>query len=425
METITLDNLETEHGTAILSQLCGESLTRNQQPTRLFDQTRNSAELFFRADQQGKPYVQDFQNGKRWYAITAYMKAYGLDFNTAKANLLQQYYENSLQEQPTYRPIRVELLKPVDYLPTELYQPCRNHFERNGLYEYLCFTYGSKAASEAFSRYRLGTSRRWRYSGYLSTCLPQFDINGNLRQVKIMPFDAMNGRRVKKHQPAELWNLKIKQYEPTTPDTDKIYFAGKQLAKQAGRNDVTLKQCFFGEHLLAEYPEQAVAIVEGESTAIVCSILWPEYVWLATGGSVGGSWSSAERFSVLAGRHVTLWPDTGKYADWSQKANAIRPLVQSLNVSDYVEKNAPAGVSNVDLRDLLTQPCYFPKGESKPIYGEVLAVESCGTYPAEWDQPTGRPALIFTRSTNQPLISVLAQCLNLSADTVPLFQFFN
>ena len=385
MEAINVDILEMEYGTPILSELCNESLTRNSQPTRLFDQTRNSAECFFRSDKQGKPYIQDFQSGKRWYPITAFAKAYGLDFNAAKAELIRQYYGDVAPDRITYIPQRTEKSLVVDYLPTELYQPCRNHFEHNGLYEYLRFTYGTDAANGVFTRYRIGTSRHWQYLGYLATCLPQFDKDGNLRQMKVMPFDAMNGRRVKKHQLAERWNLKAKCYEPTAPDTDKIYFAGKQIARQAGKPEVTLKQCFFGEHLLAEQPQQSVAIVEGESTAIACSILWPEYVWLATGGSVGGSWYSPERFSVLRGRNVTLWPDTGKYDDWSQKASTVRPLVQSLNVSDYVEKNAPAGASNIDLRDLLTRPCYFPKYETKPIYGEVLEVPFTDSYPSDWN----------------------------------------
>ena len=38
MQTITTDELEREHGTAILSNLCGQHLTRNQQPVRLFDE---------------------------------------------------------------------------------------------------------------------------------------------------------------------------------------------------------------------------------------------------------------------------------------------------------------------------------------------------------------------------------------------------
>ncbi|UFH55515.1 DUF6371 domain-containing protein [Spirosoma sp. KNUC1025] len=382
--TVTIDTLEIEYGRAILSEACGQELTHKQQSVRLFDQTRHSAEVYFPADEKGKPYIHNFQEGKRYYPVKAFAVAHNIDFNTANVRLQEQYYGGGLPETVTVRPRLIEqpLKRSIDYLPFELYEPCQSHFDRNGLYEYLRFTYGLEAVQKAFTHYRLGTSRRWCYYGYLATCLPQFDIAGNLRQVKVIPFDAMSGRRVKRHQPAERWNAATKRFEPTEPDTDKIYFAGKHIAKQAGITKPNLKQCFFGEHLLSEYPERSVAVVEGESTAIVCSAIWPDYIWLATGGSMGGSWYSPERFSVLRGRNVTLWPDTGKYVNWSQKASVLRPLCRSLYVSDYVEKNAPEGMGNVDLRDLLTRPCYFPKGEEQPIYGEVLSCE-----PAPGDTP--------------------------------------
>ena len=422
MYTATLDELEIEHGTAILSELTGQHLTRNQQPVRLFDQTRKSAEFYFRSDKFGKPYIQDFQNGKRHYPVSAYSEVYQLDFNVATSSLIQQYYGEFPRvstPRPTHRTILPQPAR-IDYLPNDYYQQCRTRFERNGLYEYLRFTYGHQSADEVFTRYRLGTSRHWQYLGYLATCLPQFDLAGNLRQVKIMAFDAMNGRRVKNDQPAQVWSRSSHHYEPTAPGSAKTMFAGKQIAKDAGLNDVHPQQCFFGEHLLSEYPGQSVAIVEGESTAIECSIHWPQFVWLATGGSTGGSWHSPERFGVLRSRNAVLWPDTGKYTDWSNKADLLRPMVKTLNVTDYVEKNAPPGVGNVDLRDLLTRPCYFPTGENKTIYGDVLTVEPGNTYPPEWD--TTAPALSLTTSTNRPLVEVLARCLNRPADAVPLYQ---
>ncbi|WP_155297228.1 DUF6371 domain-containing protein [Spirosoma aerolatum] len=386
MYNTSIDTLEQQHGTAILSELCGEPLTRNQQSVRLLDQTKHSAEVYFSADQQGKPYIQDFQNGKRYYPVTAYSLFYNLDFNTAKAQLIQEYYGDTAVDKPKPRPVQVAIApQPVDYIPIEYYQRCQTHFEHNGLYEYLSFTYGLQAAQEVFSRYRLGTSRRWQYYGYQATCLPQFDYAYRLCQIKIIVFDAMSGRRVKNHQQALEWDVKAKRYKPTEPFTDKSKIVGRFLPCYSKANRPNLQQCFFGEHLLTEYPNKAVAIVEGESTAIVCSIIWPQYIWLATGGSTGGSWYSPERFRVLRGRNVTLWPDTGKYDDWCQKAEALRPLVQSLHVTDYVEKNAPASMTNIDLRDLLTRPCYFPADSDQIIYGEVLANEPNNTYPAEWD----------------------------------------
>lgn len=406
-DNTTLNDLELDHGTAILSDLTGQHLTRNQQPVRLFDQTRHTAECYYRADDQGKPYVQDHQNNKRYYPITAYCLIHDVDYATALSDLGRQY---GIEKPPgNWRPCPRLAPEPnnpprqPNHLPIDVYERCRTHFHRNGLYEYLRFTFGQVEADAAFNWYRLGTSRRWQYYGYLATCLPQFDTAGNLRQVKITPFDAMSGRRVKKHQQARQWNPQRRAYEPTKPDVDKTYFAGKQIAKDAGMIDVHLQQCFFGEHLLSQFLDQSVAVVEGESTAIVCSLLWPQYIWLATGGSVGGSWYSPERFSVLRGRNVTLWPDTGKFTDWSQKAESLRAMVHSLRVSDYLEKNTSADMGNVDLRDLLTRPCYFSNDESQPTYGEPLPVKSCDYYPPEWDPVNTNESPMLAINLSRPL----------------------
>lgn len=392
-DNTTFDDLEINYGTAILSDLCGQHLTRNQQPVRLFDETRHTAEFYYRADKRGKPYIRNFQNEQTYYPVTAYSLYHGIDFNAAKNELYAQYsiQGSTNYNRPPLRPLKPRKQpeqRPVDYLPLEQYQRCQTHFERNGFHEYLRFTYGLEAANEAFARYRLGTSKYWRYDGYLTTTLPQFDVAGNLRQVKIIVFDFANGRRVKHHQPAEKWNESLKQYQPTEPDADKSKVYGRYLFGK-GYQDHNLEPCFFGEHLLPEYPEQAVAIVEGESTAITGSILYPKYLWLATGGKNGCRWTDPNTFSVLYGRDVTLWPDADAHEQWTEKAKPLRPLVQSLQVSDYVKRNTPEG-SKSDLRDLATRPYYFPGDGAPPVFGEALTLEPSDTYPPEWDEP-GKP----------------------------------
>ncbi|GAB3809510.1 hypothetical protein GCM10028819_51470 [Spirosoma humi] len=378
------DQLETDFGTAILSQLARQSLTRNQQLVRLFDQTRNSAERYYISNKRGKPVIYNHQTNECWYPITAYAKAYNVDFMTALFDLYHLYYGIDLNGKRNigitspsnvYRPREQSIMMPlpkVGYLPIDLYERSQILFERNGLYEYLGYTFSFSVANKAFSRYRLGTSNYWQYLGYLSTCLPQFDIDGNLRQVKIIPFDAMNGRRVKIDQEAEHWDQTEQRFKSTKSGESKIFFAGKRIAKQAGITDIHLKQCLFGEHLLNKYPNKKVALVEGESTAIVCSLIWHEYVWLATGGSSGAGWTKPETFSVLKGKDVVLWPDTGKLTDWQKKAEFLRPLVQSLYVTDYVQQNALTGENNVDLRDILMRPRYRPADGSGMTFGEVL-----------------------------------------------------
>ncbi len=70
-----------------------------------------------------------------------------------------------------------------------------------------------------------------------------------------------------------------------------------------------MKQCLFGEHLLAGYPTKAVAIVESEKSALVASHFMPDFVWLATGGIHGCF--KADTVGVLKNRAVILCPDLG------------------------------------------------------------------------------------------------------------------
>lgn len=60
--------------------------------------------------------------------------------------------------------------------------------------------------------------------------------------------------------------------------------------------------------------------------------------------------------------------------------------------------------------------------DGKIVYGEVLTVDPCDSYPAEWDTISSTAAPTLTTSTNRPLVEVLARCLNTPVDAVPLYQ---
>jgi hypothetical protein len=48
-----------------------------------------------------------------------------------------------------------------------------------------------------------------------------------------------------------------------------------------------VKMCIWGEHLLAKSNHNDIIVVEGEKTAFVMSLYYPEYTWLAVGGVYG------------------------------------------------------------------------------------------------------------------------------------------
>lgn len=111
--------------------------------------------------------------------------------------------------------------------------------------------------------------------------------------------------------------------------------------------DWQLYQCLFGEHLLTEYPDKHVCIVESEKTALIMAACQPEYLWLATAGSGG---LNSEKLECLRGRRFTLFPDSGCYEKWQKVMQQTEGL--DYNISDSLEQH-PA---NTDLADLLLRP---------------------------------------------------------------------
>lgn len=94
-------------------------------------------------------------------------------------------------------------------------------------------------------------------------------------------------------------------------------------------------------------------MVESEKTAIIASVYFPGFVWLATGGL---SNLKADNCAVLRGRNVVLFPDLNAFDKWSAKAETLSRFA-NVAVSDLLEKNAPDidRHNGYDLADYLVQ----------------------------------------------------------------------
>lgn len=110
------------------------------------------------------------------------------------------------------------------------------------------------------------------------------------------------------------------------------YTAGKEL-----------KQCFFGQHLLKQYPNAKVYVVEAEKTAVLMAATDTKTmdvrIWLACGGSQ--MLKGAIDLMPLIGRDVVVIPDHGQFWNWKRTADAygwrcidISPLQLRHNMPD-------------------------------------------------------------------------------------------
>ena len=140
----------------------------------------------------------------------------------------------------------------------------------------------------------------------------QIDNLSRIRTGKIMAYNPITGKRLKED------NLKIKNYNLKIKPLTWVH---SELKRQMLLDkDWQLSQCLFGLHLLNQFPDKRVNIVEGEKTAVIMSIFLPEELWMSTGGYDG---LNKEKLMPLKGRQIRLFPDLGCYDGWLVKAEEI------------------------------------------------------------------------------------------------------
>ena len=202
--------------------------------------------------------------------------------------------------------------KPVSFIPFNIFKATQQGYKTNHFFNFLVDSFGYSVAVKVTKRYEIATSKHWQGA----TVFWQIDTKGNIRTGKIMLYDAETGKRVKKPYNHITWaHIHINQ-----PDFE-------------------LKQCFFGEHLLNEDNKKPVGLVESEKTAIICSIYYPELIWLAVGSLTN---LNAEKCKVLKGRTVILFPDLNGFEKWSKKAKELNSQFTGTKfiVSELLERNA-------------------------------------------------------------------------------------
>jgi hypothetical protein len=116
--------------------------------------------------------------------------------------------------------------------------------------------------------------------------------------------------------------------------------------------DFSVSQCLFGEHLLrSDDIRKAVALVESEKTALLGSLVFPGYVWVAVGGKAN---FKPERMFALCNRTVIVFPDVDAYDEWKEKSKRFF-LPKRVIVCDLLERQSSAveREAKIDIGDWL------------------------------------------------------------------------
>ena len=188
----------------------------------------------------------------------------------------------------------------------------------------------------AACRYRLGATRQG------GVIFWQIDHGERVRDGKVMYYGP------------DCHRLKDKEHHPTWVSA---FLRQRDPFPNAPHET---SHCFFGTHLLGVAGGE-VAVVEAEKTAVIMSELYPEYVWLATGG-LGEV--QADKFRPLRGHKVILFPDTDPdgiaFKRWSEAATLVmqQPFWEDsppIRVSPLLETHATPEQkqAKIDLIDFL------------------------------------------------------------------------
>ena len=200
----------------------------------------------------------------------------------------------------------------------------------NHLISYLKTMIPSSAIDRIIADYRLASTPDQ------AIIFLQIDQDNQCRTGKIMQYNPTTGHRIK---------------DPDKPGRINWLHSILKRRKQLSP-DWQLTQCLFGEHLLPQHQDKTIALVESEKTAIICSAMMPQYLWLATGGKSG---LTSERLSSLKGRKIIVFPDIDAFKDWQQKIFTFPHL--DIRISRLLEDNAtPADrAAHIDLADWIIQ----------------------------------------------------------------------
>ena len=188
----------------------------------------------------------------------------------------------------------------------------------NNFYKWLIKLFDQPTANELALKYNIGTSKHWQGANIFW----QVDVNGAIRGGKIMLYNSDTGKRVKEPEAKITW-----------------------VHRAARMKDYNLSQCLYGEHLLNTRPDAIVKIVESEKTAIIASVIYPEFIWLASGSLTN---LSVARCMPLTGRTISLIPDCGAEQQWIDKCASLRSLIKADWVVDCITGNNPKGYDLCD-----------------------------------------------------------------------------
>lgn len=182
--------------------------------------------------------------------------------------------------------------------------------------------------------YKLGSYAMNGQDAY--TVFPNIDIQGRVCNLKIQNYDTEESSDHFAHS-----------FKGQCFWLGSMWRDEGKLPSQA----VFQSNCLFGEHLIRRYPKESIVLVESPKNALIGSLSFPRFVWVATGNKYQ---KKREVLLPLQGRNVIVIPDRDAIQDWTSAIEKMKDLANFV-VSDYCEQHAVKDYPKCDIADILIE----------------------------------------------------------------------
>ena len=219
------------------------------------------------------------------------------------------YFESPADNKSIIAPYENIITKPTTFLSENVIGQYCNNYDNNNFVHYLLKHFPEQDVIQAIEMYYIATTRYWKGS----TIFWQIDNYHRIHTGKVMLYNCNTGSRVKKPFSHINWMHKVLQIEP-----------------------FVLQQCLFGLHLIKEdFQKKIICLVESEKTAIIMSMILPNYYWMATGSKAN---LKMELLNPIKKFKIFLYPDNSEYQSWSNEMKCLNAKGFKISCSKLLEQ---------------------------------------------------------------------------------------
>lgn len=208
--------------------------------------------------------------------------------------------------------------KQVNFHNPKLVDESMKDLDNNCFIKFMLKLFAPDEVVNAIDKYKIGSWNSWNGA----TVFWQIDQLNRIRHGKIILYDEHSGKKQRFNS----------------------------VRNVLGLSDFNLNQCLFGLHLINEYRNNTIGIVESEKTAILLSIFKPQFLWLATGGLTE---FKEEKLKAIKDYSIVAFPDKGKFKQWLEITKKTELKGFKISINEWLEQTAFP--NETDLADVLIQ----------------------------------------------------------------------